>query len=383
MPAPDKANLTKAQAAKLQRFESALDKLDALLFRLGQQGLQRMSRSSVSELKAIQQTAHNASMIAAERQLEVLATQVERYLDRDPLFRVGDVMHTLNRLWLLNRAARRRYFEHGQTPPEMLDLLGEARRSYEDVSEALIVQAIGASGWVTDTSFVGITVYLASRTESGVVYQASNAKPTMYFGSDPRMLLRQSISDYLNQTIQDFAHGAFRMEHAKRSRDGRLSLHKHLKVYDAPFVGAKAYESLTARRWTELVDRMRAQEVSPLSGAGSLLACIEPAAWGSLSVDVKRARASALVFDASKAALVLEVALREENNFLVDNLELMLGANRAFPLPQALFGRVFIGGGRLRMAPYSAIYHEAQLLASGKRVHEVHLSLEQLRKGRR
>ena len=68
--------LNKAERAKLERMADAFDKIDRLLLRLAQQGLQRMSKSSADELKALEQLAHNAALISIERQIETLGTLV-------------------------------------------------------------------------------------------------------------------------------------------------------------------------------------------------------------------------------------------------------------------------------------------------------------------
>ncbi|MBH24320.1 MAG: hypothetical protein CMH57_07710 [Myxococcales bacterium] len=374
----DTTKLSKAERKKLDRMEVALDRIDALLLKLGQQGLQRMSRSSLTELQASAQTAHNAALIAIERQLEVLATLSERYMERDPLFQMSQYMATLNKLWLLVGATRRRH-EAGETPDELLDLIGAARRKYEVLDDPIVVQALGASGWVTDTDFVGVTIYMGVRGQPGVIYQASNAKPTRYFGTDPRGLLNQSVSDYLPYTIRDFAHGAFTFSNAKVSHDGRMSLHKALRVSEAPYTGSAAYKEFAVGRWTELVERLRENELNPLSGSGSTLAYLEPSGFGELEIDMKSSLASSPLLDDKGATLMMEVSLREENNHLIDNLEAMLDNRRSFPLPAALFGRVSVRQGQLKLYPMTAIYDESVTLYRGPKVHEVHLSLEKIK----
>ncbi|MEL6177976.1 MAG: hypothetical protein AAFS10_03440 [Myxococcota bacterium] len=372
--------LSKGDQRKLERMAVALERIDGLLLKLGQQGLQRMSRSSLTELQAMSQTAHNAALIAIERQLDVLATLAERYMERDPLFQMGQYMATLNRIWLLTQATRRRHAA-GESPDALLDLIGEARRKYELLDKPITVQPLGANGWVTDTDFVGVTIYMAVRDQPGVVVQASNAKPTMYFGNDPRKLLNQGVSDYLPYTIRDFAHGAFTFSNAKVSVDGRISLHKELRVSEAPYIGSAAYKAFAVGQWTDLVEKLRENELSPLSGSGSVLAYIEPSGFGELDIDMKSSRASAALLDARGASLMMDVSLREENNHLIDNLESMLATRRSFPLPEALFGRVTINQGQLKFFPMTAIYNNTVALRQGPRVHEVHLSLEQVKSG--
>ncbi len=359
-----------------------------------------MSPSSLDELRALEQVAHHASLVAIERQIETLATHVRRYLERDPLFALADYAATLNKIWLLCRAARRRHAA-GQAPDEMLDVIGEARRTYRDVRGSLVLQPLGATGWVTDTDFVGITVYFYVDGEPDLACQASNCKPCAYFGRDPKKLLESPISDHVSHKIFDIAHGAFEFRKAKMSGDGRLSLHKELVVSKAPSLGAKAYAALAARDWSGLVDRLRAGELHPVGRGDEALAYIEPAGYGPVVTDEKNARATVEVADARGATLQIDVPLRVENNLLLDNLERLLGKARASDVaraphlarvftrppgkglvPSALFGRASVAGGRLRFLPFTALYQNALVYAKGRsqqrRVNELHLSLEPL-----
>jgi hypothetical protein len=375
----DDDTLRKQDRDKLDRMGEAFDKIDRLLMALGLQGLQRMTATSVAELKALEMTAHNAALVNIERNLGVLATQVQRYVDKDPLFTMGDYAATLNRIWLLNNATRRRHAA-GQSPDAMLDLIGEARRSYEVVSETLTLQPLGASGWVTDTDFVGITIYFFVDGKADKIYQASNCKPCMYFGRDPRNLMRDTISEHVAYSIYDMAHGAFEFRGAKVSHDGRLSLHKDLKVSQAPYLGARAYAALAVTNWIEAVERIRASEAHPVEGAGSTMVFVEPSAWGPLVQDEKTQRATIELTDDRGATMVLEVPMRAENNFLIDNLAKMLDRAHEYRRPTALFGRAFVHEGKLKLLPMTGIYNHAVVTTEGgrKRVNEVHLGLESL-----
>ena len=255
------------------------------------------------------------------------------------------------------------------------------------------MQPIGAWGWVSDTGYLGVTIYFMVHDQPGVVYQASNAKPTDYFGTDPRRLLNQFVSDYLPYSISDFAHGAFVISNARISRDGRLSLHKELEVHEAPWAGAGAYKAHAVATWTELIDKMRNRDLHPLSGGGSLMAYVEPAGYGPLTIDEKAGRAWSALLDDNEQVMEIDIPLRAENNFLIDNLEDLLGVpaeqrtgakrrqgNDGPSLPSGMFGRVRQSRGKLSFFPYTAVYDSAIHLGGrrGKKAHEWHLSLEQL-----
>jgi len=369
----------KAARDKRARMARAFGKSDGLLFRFGQTGLQRVSQSSAVELEALGQTAHNAGLIKIEREIGVLGAHVQRYLTRDPLFRLSAYQRTVNRIWLLNRSARR-HFDAGTDLDQMREVVGEARRRYERVERPLEMQVLGASGWVTDSDFVGVTLFYQS-ADDAVIYQVSSARPTMYFGSDPRRLLHQPLSDALPYTVHDLSHGSFAFREAKISRDHRLSVHRELGIAEAPTRGLRVYDRLRVGQWAELLDRLRALRKRPESVSAETLVYVEPAALGRMTLDDKRAVATLPILDTAGARMILTVSLTEDLNFLVDNLERLLSADHGLR-PDGLFGRAWVAGGALRFFPYTAVYHQPLTLKlrGERRVNEIHLTLEPLTK---
>ena len=368
-------SLNKRDRDKLARMGLAFDKIDSLLFRMGQTGLQRMTQSSAVELQALAQTAHNAGLIKIKREIEVLDAHVTRYLERDPLFRAGAYRTTLNRIWMLNRGARKIYGT-GASPEEMVGVVGEARRRYELVSRPLQLQPLGASGWVTDGDFVGITVYYQV-IGSAEIFQVSAARPTMYFGNDPRRILHMDVSDNLSYTVHDLAHGSFIFQGAKVSRDGRLSMHQDLVVSAAATLGVRGYDGVRAERWSEVVERLRQTQAQPAPTQTDSLVYVEPAAYGDIHVDEKRSCATGTLTDTTGAQMWIDVKLTEENNYLVDNLERLVKPKLR---PDGLFGRAWVADGRLRFFPYTAVYHRAVQLQMRRQhtLNEIHLTLEPL-----
>ncbi len=377
---PEAEAPSKRDRDALVRLREALPRIEAALATLGAQGLQRLSLASVAELEALQQSAHFAGLVTAARQLDALSTHLRRYLDRDPLFHPDVWIGGINRVWLTLRAVARG-LEGGESLDGLTPLLGEARRSFVQREAPLQVQCVGATGWVSDTDYVGVTALLAAEGEGDAVYEVVNARPTMYFGRDPRDLLHHPLHDAVAYTLQDLMHGAFALERAKVSADRRLSLHKDLVVRDAPYRGARAYEPFAVPDAHTVVERLRSCGRDPLGHAPSVYVLLEPARWGSLVVDDKRAQARAELTDARGAVVTLEVALREENNPLVDNLEHLLGARAKVARPQGLFGRATVREARLVLHPMTLLYDRAVVLGRGRarRVHEVHLSVEDVR----
>lgn len=364
----------KAERARVERMVAALDRADALIEALGRQGLQRASRSSSLELRSLAQIAHAAGLVRIEREIGALDTHVVRYLDADPLFRTEDYLGALNRIWLLVGRTRAR-LDEGATPSEMLDLLGEARRRYEAVEAPLQVAPLGASGWVTDTGFLGITVWLASGAE---LLQAAIVRPVAGFGREPRRLLFQPPSDLLDLTLFDLAHAPHVLVDARRSSDGRLGLHRDLGVGEAPDPGLAVYEPWRAERWTDVLTRLGAADPSPLAEAPTALVYVEPRRWGDLTLDDKRARARLPLFDDQGAEMWVQARLAPENELLVDNLTALQGEPRA--RPRGLFGRARLGGGELRFEPFTAVYDPPVRLRirRERKARQVHLGLEPL-----
>lgn len=376
--------LDKRARDKLARMADAMDRVDRLLRRLGLQGLQRMTASSRTELLALEQTAHNAGLVFIEREIDRLSTYVQRYLDRDPLFRMEQYVSCVNRIWLLNRRARAVVAQGGH-PKSMVSELGEARRSYEVMTQPMLLQPLGAYGWVSDTDFVGVTVLFYRDGDDSRLYQASAARPSTYFGTDPRRLMSGPISDYVQFSIHDMCHGAFEFGNAKVSHDGRLSIHKDLVVQKAPYIGARAYKALTSKDWVELLERLRGGNLHPVSARTEVHAFVAPARVGAVHIDDKNAVAQFPIYDGRGAVMIGQVPLRPENNFLIDNLIALFGkdARKVGPLsPSALFGRAWVEGGQLRFFPHTAVFQQPIVLGgrgSRRRVNELHLSLESVK----
>ncbi|NCG19310.1 MAG: hypothetical protein GWP91_09915 [Rhodobacterales bacterium] len=372
---------SKRDRDKLSRMGEAFDRVDDTLRGLALQGLQRTSTTTSDELQALGQMAHHAGLIHVERSLAVLVTLLVRYRSRDPVFRSSEWLSGVNRAWLNNTRARNAWTQ-ADTPDQLLPVIGRARRKYVEVAEPLEVQALGAAGWVTDSDFVGVSVSLFG-VRDGRMYQASIARPARYFGTEPRRLLRQDLSDHHALRFQDLAHGAWVLHGAKVSDDGRLSLHQNLTLEMAAWRGARAYTSLHCADWVSVMDLVRTHGLDPLRAQGSTVVYVEPGHVSPLRVDHKRSVATARMLDARGAVMSLRVPLTSQNNILVDNLE-YLSAHRDWQ-PDGWFGVVYVAGGQLCFTPQTALYHKGVLLPipAVQRVNEVHLSLEDLSKAKR
>ncbi len=379
----DAATLSRADADKRERQGEALERVERKLLQIGQHGLQRLSRSSLAELEALANTAHAAALPNLERLLHTLATHAARYLDRDPLFTLDTWAHTVNQAWLLTRATRARWHQ-GAPPADLLDLAGELKRTYHEVEGTLNLQVLAAAGWVSDSGFMGVTVHFAVREHPGLIWSGGPARPTLHFGEDPRALLTTWFSDYQPYSVAQIAHGAFELKRARVSHDRRISFHKDLLLRETAWGGAAIYKPFAASSWRRLVERLRQHQRTPLGPQERLLAFIEPAAWGPLQLDQVRSRATAALQDAEGATLWIEVPLRPEHNYLLDNLQALLDPRLAWPLPDALVGTLGVRDGRLTLFPLTAVYETPVPLdgRSAPSSNVVHLALEMVRNGR-
>lgn len=364
--------LGKRDADKLDRMASAFDRLDGTLRDLCRQGLQRLSRPAVGQLQAAELVAHHAGLVKVERELAALQTLATRYLDRDPLFRAAEWLGAINTAHE-HVAAAKAAWRPGIHPDALAGVTGVARRSYEPVDRPLEVVAIGASGWVTDSDFVGVTVWLRE-SATGALFQASVVRPVAYFGDDPRRLLYGEISDHHALTLLDLAHGGWVLDGARASTDGRLSLHRELRLEPAPWTGAAAYADRFAPDWLSLVERLRGDEVE-----GRDLVYVEPRDVSRVVIDEKQSVARFRLSDANGAWLVAHVRLAKHANALVDDL-MQLTSDPALR-PDGWFGRAWVAAGELRFLPHTALYREPRLLElRGKReVFALHLGLEPAR----
>lgn len=357
------------------RMIAAFDAVDALLRRLGVQGLQRLSRSSTHELQAMAQTAHNAKLVRIEREIERLATLAQGYLDRDPLFTTVAWRTTINRIWLLVRVARRRH-EDGQLPSEMLDVLGIARRTYVILDESLDLQCLGCSAWRTDTGFIGITAWLDCEDRPELL-QVTVARPTMHFGEEPQRLWRYDLNDAVTLTMETLGQGAWQFTHGKCSSDNRLSIHAELEVSEAPYRGQRAYSRWQVNSGSALIERLRAARLDPFAGDAVVPVFFQDMRWSELTIDETRQQARATVTLPKGGMVPIVVPLRVENNLLVDNLERLFGGES--PPADGLFGQVYLADDGVVFMPFTAVYdQQIKLKGQGTQQHAVHLGLESL-----
>lgn len=372
------AKLSPAEQAKLDRVGPALDRVDRLLVQVARHGLQRATAATVRELRTVAQTAHHARLIRLERELEGLATQLQRYLGRDPSFRPRRFVATANRIWLLARQTRAVLGE-ASSPADLEPIAGVPRRTYVPLEGPLGVVCVAASGWVTDSGFVGVTAHLYD-LESDRFVQASMVRPERMVGPDPVRLLRYPLSDVTAMTVQELCHGAWVLDGVKMSSDGRLSLHRELMAMPGPEPGRRALDAMAVESAHDILDRMQSDGLDPLGGAQRRLVLIEPVTVGPVHVDDTHALAMVSVTDRHGAVMRVSVEIRPQNDLLIENLERLSGSWA----PAGLVAEAGLSDRSIRLTPLSAVY--AEPVSLGRRIsatHLVHLSVESLEKARR
>ncbi|MCB9523177.1 MAG: hypothetical protein H6702_07315 [Myxococcales bacterium] len=376
--------------AAVQRalLADALGAVGAALADLLGQGALRATPAGVSELQALAQQCHAAGAIHLSRAVEGLATQLKRVVERDPLASLSAWATALNRAWAQHRALA------AAAPADadleaLAPLLGEARRRYDAVDGALTVQCLYAWGWVTDAGFMGVTFRLAC-AERPEPLTVSLARPTLHFGDEPARLWAWPLHDALPQTGKDLGHGAWRVDQAKLSADGRLSLHGELGLTPAPWQGAQAWQPLRCAGFAEVLDRL-AEQAADLAGdgAGGAVVWIEPAAVGPLTEDRTRGHSTLTLTDGAGAEAQVVVPMAPWHRPVVENLTLLARGTdergRPLPMPRGWIARATVAGDRLVLMPYTVLFDAPiELGGRGARTytHQLHLSLEELSRAR-
>lgn len=371
-------------AAQRARLSAALDGVRATLAGLLAQGALRATPAGVAELRALAQQCHAAGAIHLSRAVEGLATQLDRVVQRDPLASLSAWATALNRAWAQHRA-----LAAALTPEVDLaalsPLLGQARRRYEPVDEPLTVQCLYAWGWVTEAGFMGVTFKLAC-AERDDVLTVSVARPTLHFGDEPARLWGWPLHDALAESGKDLGHGAWQVEQAKLSADGRLSLHGGLGLTPAPWQGAQAWQPLRCAGFAEVLDRLadRAADLTG-DGAGGVVVWVAPAQIGPVHTDRTRGHTTLTLTDGAGAQAQVRVPTAPWHAPLVANLALLARGTdekgRALPRPSGWIARATVEGDQLTLLPYTVLFEAPiQLGGRGGRIytHQLHLSLEDL-----
>lgn len=356
----------------------AADQVERLLQRMSRHGLQRSTAATVREIRAVAQTAHHARLIRLERELEGMATQLQRYLARDPSFRPSSFVGTANRIWLLVGQTRRRLLQ-ASSVADMEQVAGVPRRKYEPMDGVLDVVCVAAAGWVTDSGFVGVTAHLYEADRDRFV-QASMVRPERMVGPDPVRLLRFPVTDVSAMTMQELCHGAWSLDAVRESSDGRLSLHSDLVVMPGPEPGRAALDALKVSSAHELLDRLEARALDPVTGIGRELVLVEPVAFGPVRMNETHARARCQVRDRDGSVMHVSVSIRAQNDILIDNLERMRGAWA----PDGLIAEAHVSDRAIWLRPLSAVYAEPVTLSRRiSSTHLVHLTIEPLERASR
>lgn len=353
-----------------ERAADALRRVDSALTRLIDSGLDRLTPGALDELREMERVAHQGRLTRIERELSALAGLGARYLARDPTFVIGGWVGACERLENL-RSAARSVLDTEQHPARD-EILGVPRRTYVPMNGIVRVFALGASGWVSESGYCGITVYL---WDGARVLQATKVLPVATIGNDPRRLLFQPLSEDTPLSIHELSHGAWDLDDVRLSSDGRLSLHGGLKASPAAPIGLRAYEAHHCADVTEVIERIAAREVDPVGWGAPILAYVEISGIRAVGTDETRARGRAEAVDRAGNVLEINVPLRPEHDLLLENL---VRVGRLPPI--GLFGRVSVGGRAVRIEPYTAIFAAPVSLALRRRnqVQEVHLGLEPL-----
>ena len=334
-------------------------------------GLQGWSPSMLGAFEALAQRAHHSRLVGIERDVVALRTIFERYLERDP---DASVDRLLERLVWIGERARRVLAAGDRVAAERV--VGVPRRSYAPVDGALVVVPLLLRGWRTDSDFVGATVTFAAPS-LGKMVEGSVARPASAFGDDPRRMAQQWVSDAMMVSLQELAHGAWSLEGAKLSDDGRLSFPKDLVARPTAADLAAALAPVRCRGAGEVVDRLAAEWIDPIDGEKALV-YLEGLRFGERRIDDTRGVAEVWATDGAGARLALACGVRGEDATRVANLAQLAGLD---PAPDGLVAEARIEAGAVRLDPHTLVFHEPveqRERRRARRDHRVHLACEPL-----
>lgn len=350
-------------------MEAALGRIDAAIGRWTMAGLGRLDAGAGAEIEALRQMAHHGGLVRIERELKALGAVIDRWVQRDPAFRPDAFLGGLMRVHGLMAAARR---VNGADDATRRAVLGEARRVYEPVGGPLVVAALGASAWRTDSGFVGVTVALAT---DDTVLQVSATRPEMAMPT-PQGLWRMPLSESSGLSASDLASGAFQLTGARVSSDRRLSMAAGLIVRRAAGP-PDPWAPFRAERWQTLAQRWQDAPLDLVPVAESQWALLVAPEVGNSVVDEVRNEVRVALRDPVGAEAHVAIPLRADTAILRANLLALAGRR-----PDGIFGRVDVSARGLRFDPWTALF-DAPVRTRAGPVNALHLGLDALVSGSR
>ena len=384
-------------AEKLQNIESLdiepavvlpiLKEIRTYLHQLLLLGLQRTSNINVDYLANLIIKAHLAKLANIERQLQSLQETIHAFLLKEDLplqeFLLK-VTRMYNYLELTDHLLKKK--KHSYLLP--IDIIGTLRSDYIPVPD-FEAFCIGANGWVTDSGFIGATLYYItsfqnlnnksmlntqdapisthktlhssiSESNSSII-TVSNVRPLQYVHSiNPSSIFNLYTPTGLS--LADIAYNKIILKNPKINHKNQLSLNQDLLIIatdpvksDHPLIRSLVYTD-----WLDIVEELRSSAIVPIELSSSdKYVILEPKSYGSFVFNAITGSWIADVVDQTDHRISIYLQDKEVNYHSINNLQTLFDNNK---LPNAVFGKIDLVNGRICVYPYTLYYYQGYKL---------------------
>ena len=366
-------------------IELALDKIRNWFNRLFLHGVQRVSKDNVEELQALSITAHSVKVARLERDIQSMKKIFELYLKKDPTFSFTRLTSTLARISLANKTIRD-YKEGKDLPVKLIKLLTGVKQEKEEFN-LIIAQTLGTSGWMTDSGYVGVTVYLYDLTNKRII-TATNARPltslqyvnkrrsrygyrSSYSSSRSRLnselkniMLIYDLETNSNIKMKEFRQAAFHIQNGKITPEypAKLSLGKYLRVSrykSIPWTSTK-FDNIKFDDWKQVHSDIQKIESEGSTLFPQLFGLFKIKAFSKLEFDEVEKMYSFNVYDKNYDVMRVTIPDKGRNEYAINTFK-NLFESKSFP--PLIFGQAKISSdGNLSLWPISGIWPKGLML---------------------
>ena len=345
-------------------------------------GLQRTSSINLDYLANLTIKAHIAKLANIERQLQSLQETIRGFLLKEDI-PLQEFLSKITRIYNFIELAQQLLIgkKHPYLTP--IDIIGAIRSEYIPVPD-FEAFCIGTSGWITDSGFVGVTLYyinnytifsskfrslsrnilknnqqllLSSIDGNNLnIITLSNVRPLQYVSSANPI----SIFNLYTPTGLSFAEIAYTkilVKNAKVNLKGQLSLSQDLFIltadpikHDNPLI-----QSITYSNWLDLIEELRSSTITPIDlPSDDKFVILEPKSYGSFVFNAISGSWIADLVDQTGHRIQIYLPDQEINYHTINNLQIFFDNDT---LPNAIFGKVTLINGKICLYPYTLYYY--------------------------
>jgi len=314
-------------------------------------GLSRTSPDVLDYLERLAIISHNAGLAKFEGYFRSLSDSYDRYFQRKAIFRTGDLMEQITRLYkrvgLLEKAVKT-----GDSG-EVLKQAGEFRADYIPVGN-LDLLGITMEHFQTQTGYEGETVYFLEEHKKQW-YTYTNARPMFYDkGSNHRSMERSQAPWGLNIAIADMAKVRLHLTGAKCDARNRLSSTQETKGEIMSMQGLgradieEWYYEDFGKLFSERIDQPRKNWLygPEEQQKGVDLVFIQPDSCVKAEFSQSGQQLFLPLYDRAGREVVIEMAYSKQEASSIRYLERISEKE-----PSCFLGKIYLRDGRIRMYP--------------------------------